>query len=199
MNPDFQPDFPDEDLREDPVRLMEWLRSTFSSSCGGCGAPLCGHQRLHSRAVSGPNGTRCLDCLSQGLKLSAEALAQNLSNYFAKRECYRKAWELIGLEEPDCPWGKNRGPDYAHRLGNTDSPGLFPPEHHGEWDAGDLGCGDLLLPLRGRMRQLNPGQILRLVARDPSAPEDIPAWCGVTGHRLIQAEHPTYWICRRDD
>jgi hypothetical protein len=26
-----------------------------------------------------------------------------------------------------------------------------------EWDAGDLGCGDLVLELRGRLRALEPG------------------------------------------
>lgn len=199
MNSEFQPDFPDEDQREDPARLMEWVRSTSGDICGGCGSSLCGHQRLHSRAVSGAVGTRCLDCLARGLKVPAPSLAQNLANYISRRECYQKAWALISLDEPDCPWGKTRFGDPDHRVGVNDPTGQASLEPDAEWDAGDLGCGDLLLPLRGRMRQLNPGQILRLVARDPSAPADIPAWCGVTGHRLIQAEHPTYWICRRDD
>ena len=68
-----------------------------------------------------------------------------------------------------------------------------------EWDAGDMGCGDLVLELRTRMKALRPGQILRLITRDPGAVEDLPAWCGLTGHRLRHAEHPTYLIERKED
>lgn len=55
-----------------------------------------------------------------------------------------------------------------------------------DWDAGDLACGELVLELRLRMRQLASGQILRLTARDPGAPADIPAWCRMTSHTLLQ-------------
>jgi tRNA 2-thiouridine synthesizing protein A len=66
------------------------------------------------------------------------------------------------------------------------------------WDAGDLGCGDLVLRLRFRMQELSPGQVLRLVALDPGAPADLPAWCRLTGHRLLSAEHPVYLIRRKE-
>jgi tRNA 2-thiouridine synthesizing protein A len=64
-----------------------------------------------------------------------------------------------------------------------------------EWDAGDLGCGDLVLALRGRLRAM-PGQVLRLVARDPGAVADIPAYCRMTGHQLLHDDPAacTYWI-----
>lgn len=55
-----------------------------------------------------------------------------------------------------------------------------------DWDAGDLACGELVLELRLRMRQLASGQVLRLTARDPGAPADIPAWCRMTSHILLQ-------------
>lgn len=67
------------------------------------------------------------------------------------------------------------------------------------WDAGDMGCGELVLHLRTRMRAMQPGQILRLIARDPGANADLPAWCGLTRHTLRAARHPTYWIERRKD
>jgi tRNA 2-thiouridine synthesizing protein A len=53
-----------------------------------------------------------------------------------------------------------------------------------EWDAADLGCGELVLELMLRMRKLESGQVLRLIATDPGADADIPAWCRMTGHRL---------------
>jgi tRNA 2-thiouridine synthesizing protein A len=66
------------------------------------------------------------------------------------------------------------------------------------WDAGDLGCGDLVLQLRFRMQGLSPGQVLRLVALDPGAPADLPAWCRLTGHTLLSSEHPVYLIRRKE-
>jgi tRNA 2-thiouridine synthesizing protein A len=65
-----------------------------------------------------------------------------------------------------------------------------------EWNAGDLGCGDLVLELMTRMRAMPPGQVLRLVALDPGAPADIPAWCRMTGHTLL-AQHPPEYLIRR--
>jgi len=67
-----------------------------------------------------------------------------------------------------------------------------------EWDAGDMGCGDLVLELRGRVEVLGPGRLLRLTARDPGAPADIPAWCRMTGHALVSAQHPIYLIRRKE-
>ena len=64
----------------------------------------------------------------------------------------------------------------------------------GEWDAGHMGCGEILLLLRRRMQALGPGELFKLTARDPGAPEDMPAWCRLTGRRLIRANHPEYWI-----
>jgi len=62
------------------------------------------------------------------------------------------------------------------------------------WDAGDLGCGELVLELRWRVEALERGQRLRLVAHDAGARADIPSWCRLTGHTLVSAEHPVYWI-----
>jgi tRNA 2-thiouridine synthesizing protein A len=67
------------------------------------------------------------------------------------------------------------------------------------WDAGDMGCGELIVLLRARVRALAPGQILRLVARDPGAPEDLPAWSRLTGHPLVRAEHPVYEFTRKGE
>jgi tRNA 2-thiouridine synthesizing protein A len=68
-----------------------------------------------------------------------------------------------------------------------------------KWDAGEMGCGELLIELAGRMRALAPGQVFELTALDPGAVEDIPAWCGLTGHSLVSARHPIYEIRRREN
>lgn len=67
-----------------------------------------------------------------------------------------------------------------------------------EWDAGDMGCGDLVLELRARVEALVAGRVLRLTARDPGARADIPAWCRMTGHALVSAQHPIYLIRRKE-
>ena len=68
-----------------------------------------------------------------------------------------------------------------------------------QWDAGDLGCGELVLELRFRLSALGPGELFRLIALDPGAPADIPAWCRMTGHTLVGIEHPVYLIQRKED
>jgi tRNA 2-thiouridine synthesizing protein A len=67
----------------------------------------------------------------------------------------------------------------------------------GEWDAGDMGCGDLVLELHYRIARLEPGQVLKVTALDPGAPADMPAWCGLTGHALVSAVPPVYFIRRK--
>ena len=68
-----------------------------------------------------------------------------------------------------------------------------------QWDAGELGCGELVLELRFRLSALHEGELFQLIALDPGAPADIPAWCRLTGHTLVATEHPVYLIQRKED
>ncbi len=72
------------------------------------------------------------------------------------------------------------------------------PEPDAVWDAGDRGCGELVLELRMRVEALAPGALMKLVSRDPGAPADIPAWCRMTGHALVEQQHPVYLIRRKE-
>ena len=63
-----------------------------------------------------------------------------------------------------------------------------------EWDAGYMGCGEVIILLRKRMQSLKPGEVFKLTSQDMGAPEDLPAWCRMTGRRLLHAGHPHYWI-----
>lgn len=49
-------------------------------------------------------------------------------------------------------------------------------------DGGDRACGELLMILIEAMLSMPTGALIRLVATDPAAPIDIPAWCYLTGH-----------------
>ncbi|QEH34751.1 SirA-like protein [Aquisphaera giovannonii] len=57
----------------------------------------------------------------------------------------------------------------------------------------------MLLALRARLERLAPGRVFRLTTRDEGAPVDVPAWCRLTGHRLVLAAHPIYHLERRKD
>lgn len=54
-------------------------------------------------------------------------------------------------------------------------------------DGGDRACGDLLLVLAARTRFLAPRTLIRLLASDPAAAVDLPAWCHLTGHHFLGA------------
>jgi tRNA 2-thiouridine synthesizing protein A len=67
-----------------------------------------------------------------------------------------------------------------------------------EWDAGQVGCGELVLELHTRLQAMRPGQVLQLTALDAGAPADIPAWCRLTGHTLVSQQPPVYLIRRKE-
>jgi len=70
-----------------------------------------------------------------------------------------------------------------------------------EWDAGDLGCGELVIELRFRLAAMRPGAIIRVRATDTGAVEDLPAWCRMTRHRLVRhdAANHMFFIARRSE
>lgn len=66
-----------------------------------------------------------------------------------------------------------------------------------QWDAGEAGCGRLILGLQSHVRELAPGETLEVIARDAAAWIDLPAWCRMTGHALITEAHPVYVIRKK--
>lgn len=68
------------------------------------------------------------------------------------------------------------------------------------WDAGDLGCGELVLDLRKRLRAM-PGGVMKVISLDAGAPEDLPAWCRLTRNELLRHDPSTksFWIRSRLD
>ncbi|MCA9759316.1 MAG: sulfurtransferase TusA family protein [Candidatus Eisenbacteria bacterium] len=62
------------------------------------------------------------------------------------------------------------------------------------FDGGDGGCGEMLLDMRIHFRPLCSGARVAVLAPGEGAPVEIPAWCRVTGHRLLEANPPFYWI-----
>lgn len=52
-------------------------------------------------------------------------------------------------------------------------------------DFGQAGCGDLTPLIRGRLREIESGQVLEVISEEPAAHEGIPAWSRMTGNELI--------------
>ncbi len=73
------------------------------------------------------------------------------------------------------------------------------PAHDALLDIGDTLCGELALKLKIELGKLEPGQVVKVIARDPAAPQDIPAWCQLTGHPMLRVDHPHYWIQRKPE
>jgi len=65
------------------------------------------------------------------------------------------------------------------------------------YDAIDRGCGDFIMDLRAVVRALPPEGRLLIVSHDAGAPREIPAWCRLTGHRLLETEPPYYLVVKR--
>ena len=68
-----------------------------------------------------------------------------------------------------------------------------------KWDAGDIGCGRFIVALQREVLRLAPGEIIELTSRNEGTALDLPAWCRMTGNRLISASHPNYVLQRKDD
>ncbi|SCZ65198.1 sulfurtransferase TusA family protein [Thiohalomonas denitrificans] len=52
-------------------------------------------------------------------------------------------------------------------------------------DARRLLCPMPVIRTQDRIAALQPGDILEVVATDPGAINDIPAWCRINGHKVL--------------
>lgn len=77
-------------------------------------------------------------------------------------------------------------------------PGTAPPAHR-RLDAGESACGELLVLLFLELRGMREGEVLHVVGYDRGAPQDIPAWCRMTGHSLlaIRGSHPAHFFIQK--
>lgn len=64
-------------------------------------------------------------------------------------------------------------------------------------DGGDLACGELLIDLHQKFKTLQAGTVVAVRSVDEGAPVEIPAWCRVLGHDLLDTDHPFYLIRRQ--
>ena len=70
-------------------------------------------------------------------------------------------------------------------------------------DASGLNCPEPVMMLHNKVRGLGAGELLKVIATDPSTQRDIPKFCVFLGHELVdqQADDGTYlyWIRKKLD
>lgn len=208
MPHDRQAGWPYDDDPDTLVRRVEHvlgvLERESGSSCCACDAAVCGHEILFCLSSGHQDEPLCLTCLATELGRPPQDVRDGLHRYVLSKACLRRGWHLCngreGIAEeslPACMWQGGSAAGTQEVVMKEDPPSA-PSSADATWDAGDLGCGELVLELRLRLKEMSPGQVLLLQAHDPGAPEDIPAWCRLTGHALLHHVHPDYWIRRKD-
>jgi len=75
-------------------------------------------------------------------------------------------------------------------MSNTEHPsgGELPSEDNTlELDATGLFCPEPVMLLHNKVRDIEAGQYLRLIATDPSTSRDVPKFCHFLGHELVES------------
>ncbi|MCI0651082.1 MAG: sulfurtransferase TusA family protein [Planctomycetes bacterium] len=190
--------------------LLEELSRLGGVLCARCHARVGGHDYVASVLLGYKSTPYCLPCAAALLGRDRRELLEEVHDYARRIDCFRAGWEwaniALGLAATALPqdafadWyrasGAGAGGGGARgKVGGAKA--ALDREPDATWDAGDMSCGDLVLELRLRLRALPPGAILAVTARDPGAPADLPAWCGLTGHTMLEAAHPHYRIERK--
>lgn len=185
--------------------LQAKVTEVVSRPCADCGAALCGHGGVLAVVLGYQHNPRCVRCLAHELREPPASLAERALQWILRRDCFLHVWRRASSAEGH--GAADRPP--CHFVAGAAPPGAAPvsaapadaaqPAPASTYDAGDLGCGDLVLELRGQLRALPGGAVLHVIANDPAAPVDLPAWCGLVGHTLLSSDHPHYLIQRKRD
>jgi tRNA 2-thiouridine synthesizing protein A len=183
--------------------VLQSLAAASEKPCVRCSRPVCAHDALASLVLGHPRDPQCTDCLATESMRDARVFRDQVTSFVLSKECLAVGWRWAGVRDPACAWSDTaagRNDDASQGGADTAAPGsAVAPAHDSEWNAGDLACGELLLELRQRLRAMSPGGTIKVTALDSAAPVDMPAWCRLTGHALVHARHPYYFIRRKED
>jgi tRNA 2-thiouridine synthesizing protein A len=64
---------------------------------------------------------------------------------------------------------------------------LMTEEHDGEIDCSGMNCPMPVLKTKLKIDTMGAGQTLRVIATDPGACSDMPAWANRVGHTLVSS------------
>ena len=69
------------------------------------------------------------------------------------------------------------------------------------FDASGLMCPEPIMMLHGKVREMQTGDVIEIIATDPATERDIPKFCQFLGHELLLAKeqdnHYVYHIRKR--
>ena len=184
---------------EDVVRLVNELTGR---TCPLCRRPLCGHEVVASVLLGLKNDPRCLECMARDLGHESRVFVDQVRAQVRHRECFEAGWQHSDTLDHGAMPCRARSSATDESIITAIADDVSDATDHpadAAFDAGDMGCGDLVLELRIQLKSLRAGSVLHVTARDPGAPEDLPAWCRLTGHTMLAQGHPEYWIRRRPD
>lgn len=178
------------------AKLIERLQQFAGTRCPQLGRLVTPQEGLMSIALGHRNEAMSIEALARSLGHPAAEVWQQTLEYIQTRPCYRQAWEWAA----QCEGSNTTGPlaGVGANTAKSAAPSDDAPTASQAWDAANIGCGELVMELRMRLGAMNPGQILKVTAQDPGAPEDMPSWCRLTGHKLVAMRHPEYWIQRKE-
>ena len=70
-----------------------------------------------------------------------------------------------------------------------------------ELDASGLFCPEPVMMLHSKVRELSAGDVLKVIATDPSTQRDIPKFCLFLEHQLLESNEQDgtymYWIRKK--
>jgi tRNA 2-thiouridine synthesizing protein A len=188
-----------DELAQRTRALVAQVDALTGSGCVRCRRPLCGHGALLAIVLGLRHQPHCATCAAASMGEDPASLAERGLQWITRRDCFRHVWlrasaaeGFAAHERPACHFA-----DAAPFVSAATATTSDAPAADARWDAGDLGCGELVLELRFKLLELPPGGIIAVTARDPAAPVDLPAWCGLCGHSLLHARHPDYFIQRK--
>jgi TusA-related sulfurtransferase len=78
-------------------------------------------------------------------------------------------------------------PPPAACAGITTQPSITETMANYSLDARNMLCPMPVIKAQNRVAELEPGDILDVVCTDPGAINDIPAWCRINGHEVLDA------------
>ncbi|MDW5376756.1 sulfurtransferase TusA [Halomonas sp. HP20-15] len=57
-----------------------------------------------------------------------------------------------------------------------------------ELDTTGLYCPEPIMLMHNRVRDMRPGEVLKVIASDPATTRDVPKFCNFLGHELLAQE-----------
>ncbi|MGM0915424.1 MAG: sulfurtransferase TusA [Pseudomonadota bacterium] len=62
------------------------------------------------------------------------------------------------------------------------------PDFHAELDTTGLYCPEPIMLMHNKVRDMQTGEVLKVIASDPATTRDVPRFCQFLGHELVHQQ-----------